>query len=244
MISEGLVLCFKDAQPRIISIINLGSNLVEFIFLLWGVGGNSYGLEYSALALYIIGMIFKILSYSIFIAIHLIILNKDQSNYLILNKVGKILCSIALLPNTLGFLFIFIASIILMAYYNSPDALSLTENGTIPSKFWAAAIIPFILNILITFFTVFCLNALYYVFDKYTVHSNVRDVRIENRFPQNDINNNMNTLEKPNVVEKPNASPYNTEMNPIRNDNNNDIDSRNNLSNNLPSVTTNNQNIA
>ena len=93
MISDGLVLCFKDVPQKTISIINLGANLIEFIFLMWGFGGNSF-IQQSAFALYIVGMIFEILSYSTLIAIHMIIINRDQSNYVILNKIGKmqILC--------------------------------------------------------------------------------------------------------------------------------------------------------
>ena len=57
MISDGLLLCFKDVPPKTISIINLGANLLEFIFLMWGLGGNSF-IQQSGLALYIVGMIF------------------------------------------------------------------------------------------------------------------------------------------------------------------------------------------
>ena len=238
MISDGLLLCFKDVPPKTISIINLGANLLEFILLMWGLGGNSF-IQQSGLALYIVGMILEILSYSTLIAIHIIILYMDQSNYLILNKVGKIICTISLFPRSLGFLFIFIASIILMAKYNSLEVQLvnyLSEGKANSGKQWGAAIVPFIFIILITLFTVYCLNALYYIFDKNIINSNVR---ITNSSPQNIINN-VNVLEKPNF-------PYNYEMNPMKDNNNNinnNIDSKNNLYNNPPLNPVNNENAA
>ena len=228
MISDGLVLCFKDVPQKTISIINLGANLIEFIFLMWGFGGNSF-IQQSAFALYIVGMIFEILSYSTLIAIHMIIINRDQSNYVILNKIGKIICFIALLPRSLGLLFIFIASIILMAKYSSVES-QVAMYTAVSGKEWGAAVVPFIFIILITLFTIYCLNALYYLFDKNIFGSNVG---IANSSPQNI--RNVNVLEKPNT-------PYNYEMNPMKNNDNNNIDSRNNLYNNPPSIPVNNQN--
>ena len=230
MISDGLVLCFKDVPIKTISIINLGANLIEFIFLMWGLGGNL--LIQSGFALYIVGMIFEILSYSTLIAIHIIIVNREQRNYGILNQIGKIICFIALLPRSLGLLFIFIASIIFMAKYSSAESQDSLFTNSISGKEWCAAVVPFIFIILITLFTIYCLNALYYMFDKNNFDSNVG---IANSSPQNI--RNVNVLEKPNT-------PYNYEMNPMKNNDNNNIDSRNNLYNNPPSIPVNNQNAA
>ena len=223
MISDGCVLCFGGMKPRIIALIALGASVFEFIFLMWGLGGNKT-IHASASALYHAGFVFMIISYFVLFAIFIITVYRDGNHSTVLNDVGKILCMATMIPLLIGTIFIFIASCIYMDDYRkygkgkSSDSIDLDDLfglralSVLPGKYWGAAIVPFIFLILTSVLIVFCLNALYSIFNK-NIYSSISEAKAgkNNQVAVNvDINNN-------------NPTPGSFNNNPNLNNNNNQV---------------------
>ena len=211
------------------------------------MGGNKT-IHASASALYHAGFVFMIISYFVLFAIFIITVYRDGNHSTVLNDVGKILCMATMIPLLIGTIFIFIASCIYMDDYRkygkgkSSDSIDLDDLfglralSVLPGKYWGAAIVPFIFLILTSVLIVFCLNALYSIFNKniYTSISEAKTGKNEGISVNVEINNNSST--PGNFNNNPNINLNNNQvnnnpMNPQGMNNEQNYGSNNNLNN-------------
>ena len=215
---------------------------------MWGLGGNMSDIgdmvfvHAAAQALYYSGFGFMIISYFILLAIYIIIVYRDDNHFMVLNDVGKILCKVTMIPLLIGNIFILIASCIYMDDYRTIGTKldSFVKfralDGPVPGKYWGAAIVPFIFLIITSVLIVFCLNALYSIFNKniYTSISEAKTGKNEGISVNVEINNNSST--PGNFNNNPNINLNNNQvnnnpMNPQGMNNEQNYGSNNNLNN-------------
>ena len=203
----SILCCFNNLNRKILAIVAISANAFGFFFLIWGVAVLGWTRK-SAKALYWIGFVLVLLSLFGTIAILIMALVKNQESRETINKIGRIICYVALGIIALGIIFVLISTIITLADYAKYtrkvnkylDDLDIDYSGAkIPAKYWAALIVPTVFLLIGGIASALCLFALSIIFQKdidtsIAEHENPKSNQMQSN--QNiTVNNNYTTTQ-------------------------------------------------
>ena len=171
------VCCFRSLKPMVIAIVAVVANAIAFFFLIWKIA-EAVWLDYQK-ALYIIGFVLVLLSLFGTIGILILILVRNNQNYVQLDKIGKIICFATLIVLAVGMLFAIISSIAILVKYGQVTGL--------PARYWVAVIIPLIFLLAGGIVTILCLLALTTIFGNHLNSSIEENIPMVPGVPQNTI---------------------------------------------------------
>ena len=161
-----LFCCFKNKSENCIVLTGLGSSIVAFSFLIWGLADLWFDKK-GVKAIYIITFILVCLCLLAFIALFIILNLKKTGSYRTFNNYGKIFCLAILVMCAISLIFLFIAFIILIVDY--ADLENDASGQQIPSHEWAAVFLPSLLGLICLVIMALAANILFKVFnDKLT----------------------------------------------------------------------------
>ena len=161
-----LFCCFKNKSENCIVLTGLGSSIVSFSFLIWGLADLWFDKK-GVKAIYIITFILVCLCLLAFIALFIILNLKKTGSYRTFNNYGKIFCLAILVMCAISLIFLFIAFIILIVDY--ADLENDASGQQIPSHEWAAVFLPSLLGLICLVIMALAANILFKVFnDKLT----------------------------------------------------------------------------
>ena len=195
----GIYFCFDDFKPINIAISSFIINIISVGLLIWGLFEIIWFRRGTKILFYISFIFLDICLVSSIMMI-IILYIRNTSNYIIINKIGKILCIIISLFCTLSFILLLIGEILLIKDHvnwdNEYDDMKESTNFdlTIHSKNWAAAIIPGIFSIITSLFLLLSSSILYKIFNE-NITTNIKTYKndlIKNQ--KNSINNNNEKL--------------------------------------------------
>ena len=161
-----LFCCFKNKSENCIVLTGLGSSIVAFSFLIWGLADLWFDKK-GVKAIYIITFILVCLCLLAFIALFIILNLKKTGSYRTFNNYGKIFCLAILVMCAISLIFLFIAFIILIVDY--ADLENDASGQQIPSHEWTAVFLPSLLGLICLVIMALAANILFKVFnDKLT----------------------------------------------------------------------------
>ena len=140
-----LFCCFKNKSENCIVLTGLGSSIVAFSFLIWGLADLWFDKK-GVKAIYIITFILVCLCLLAFIALFIILNLKKTGSYRTFNNYGTIFCLAILVMCAISLIFLFIAFIILIVDY--ADLENDASGQQIPSNEWAAVFLPSLLGLI------------------------------------------------------------------------------------------------
>ena len=161
-----LFCCFKNKSENCIVLTGLGASIVSFAFLIWGLADLTFDRN-GVKAIYIITFILVCLCLLGFIALFILLNLKRTESYRTFNTFGKIFSLAILFMCAIGFIFLFIAFIILIVDY--ADEEKNIPGQYFPSHEWAAVFLPSLLSLICLIIMALAANILFKVFnDKLT----------------------------------------------------------------------------
>ena len=154
------VCCFGSCQPK--------SCAISFGFLIWGIADMAWPYKSGARPIYIIGFIAVLLILLGFIGILIILFVRDPPEHKALNLTGKIIAIIILVLGGIALICLIIAEIILIAKYADIENVFNEYNvdAHIPGRYWACALVPGIMSIILVPIALKAANALLQIFSK------------------------------------------------------------------------------
>lgn len=169
--------CFEDMSPQCIAITSIILNVVAYALTIWGVAEIVWARKI-ARGLYWIGFVLALLTLIGTIAIVILIFVRNNTNEASIGGIGKIICIVVRVCVGLAALLYFISTIItIVDYARLEDAIG--GYLVIPGKWWAAAIVPTIMYIILMSIIDICTKALYVIFDE-NIYTTIKEQEIKN----------------------------------------------------------------
>lgn len=159
------VCCFGSCQPISCAISGLIITAISFGFLIWGVADMVWP-NSGARATYIIGFVALILILVGFIGMLIILFVRNSTGNKDLNLVGKVIAIIVLVLGGIALVCLIIAEIILIAKYADAESVLNDYDAHIPGRWWACALVPGIMSIILIPIALKAANALLQIFSK------------------------------------------------------------------------------
>ena len=159
------VCCFGSCQPISCAISGLIITAISFGFLIWGVADMVW-LNQGARATYIIGFVALILILVGLIGMLIILFVRNSTGNKDLNLIGKVIAIIVLVLGGIALVCLIIAEIILIAKYAELEDDLSDYNAHIPGRWWACALVPGIMSIILIPIALKAANALLQIFSK------------------------------------------------------------------------------
>ena len=186
--------CFKNMNPNTIASTAIITNLMAVAFLIWGIIDIQWNwLKKARKTLYIISFSFLCLTLILMIFIIVFLNLRIGPNFMILNKLGNLICLIIIGSCILSFIFLLIAEILILIDFNDFENI-LGPGRNISSHEWTTVILPGLLGLIATVIISLCANVLYKIFNDNILTS--FDI-YQNNSPMNINQNSMTTI--PNV---------------------------------------------
>jgi hypothetical protein len=157
--------CFNSCSPICITVTGFIHNLIAISFLIWGL--VEVYLRKGEKALYVIGFVLLNISLLSFIGIFIILGLRNTSNYLSLDKIGKILSLIIIICCSIAPILYILAEIFIIKNYADIDNFfDDYGNFHIPTDEWCAAIIPGLIAIITSAIIECPASALFKIFNE------------------------------------------------------------------------------
>jgi len=154
--------CFANQSQNCMAFTGLGSSIVAFAFMIWGIADLWFrrkGVE----VIYIIAFVLVCLCLVGFILIFIFLNLRKTDSYMTFINFGKVICLIILFLCFIAFVFLLVAFIILIVDYADLEK-DLGPGRQIPSHDWAAVFLPSLLGLICIAVMALAANVLYKVF--------------------------------------------------------------------------------